>query len=91
MEAPLLISLESHVLDSRLLMAQRIRNENHATRLHSLRWQDVTLRMASKVLNRSDTSNAFYGVRVSLVGPNASKGVKTESVCLHLLTSPLCS
>ena len=49
--APLLILLESLILDHQRLEAQTHRETDRATRLHPPRWKDVTLRFATKLLN----------------------------------------
>ena len=94
--APLLIPLESRILDHQRLAAQTHRDTDRETRLLPPRWQDVTLRFASKVLNMAGISPGARGHYERLlherhwtVGHNSCKGAKTESDRKLLLRCPL--
>ena len=96
-ESILLVPLEARVLDVKRLEAQLARDRDRASRQYPPRWQDVTLRFASKVLNLSSKSVGARGHYERLlherhwtVGHNSCKGAKTDTERASLLTCQLC-
>jgi len=82
----LLIPLEDRILDTKRSEAQLARDQDRASRLYPPRWQDVTHRFASKVLNLASLSTgarAHYErllhERHWTVGHNACKGGRQDS------------
>ena len=77
--------------------AQLARDRDRASRQYPPRWQDVTLRFASKVLNLSSKSVGARGHYERLlherhwtVGHNSCKGAKTDTERASLLTCQMC-
>ena len=60
-DAILLIPLEDRILDTKRSEAQLACDQDRASRLYPPRWQDVTLRFASKVLNLASLSPGARG------------------------------
>ena len=96
-ESILLVPLEARVLDVKRSEAQLARDRDRASRQYPPRWQDVTLRFASKVLNLSSKSVGARGHYERLlherhwtVGHNSCKGAKTDTERASLLTCQLC-
>jgi len=94
----LLIPLEDRILDTKRSEAQLACDQDRASRLYPPRWQDVTLRFASKVLNLASLSPGARGHYERLlherhwtVGHNACKGAKIAAARKTLFTCPLCA
>ena len=87
----LLIPLKDRIMDTKRTEAQLARDQDRASRLYSPRWQDVTLRFASKVLNLASLSPRASGhyERLWTVGHNACKGAKMAAARKTLLICPL--
>jgi len=97
-ESILLVPLEARVLDVKRSEALLARDRDRATRHYPPRWQDVTLRFASKVLNLSSKTVGARGhyerllhERHRTVGHNSCKGAKTDTERASLLTCQMCA